>query len=155
MIQRVQSIYLSLIALLSLLLFKGSFLVFSEKTGSVLRVTFTGIVRSIDNHGFLLIEKLFPISAIIFLIPLLSLVTIFFFKNRAVQIWFSKLLVGLISALILGSVFYSYLIITKYNVQLIPGIKMVLPLFQLILSILTLRGIRKDDQLVKSYDRLR
>jgi hypothetical protein len=102
-----------------------------------------------------LIEKLFPISAIIFLIPLLSLVTIFFFKNRAVQIWFSKLLVGLISALILGSVFYSYLIITKYNVQLIPGIKMVLPLFQLILSILTLRGIRKDDQLVKSYDRLR
>jgi hypothetical protein len=30
-----------------------------------------------------------------------------------------------------------------------------MPVIQLILSILAFRGIKKDDQLVKSYDRLR
>jgi hypothetical protein len=150
-----QSIYLTLIALLSLLLFKGSFLVFSENAGSMIKVTFTGIVRSIDNQGFVMIEKLLPLSVIISLIPALSLITIFFFKKRTIQLWLSEVLIGLIFTLILVSLFYSYLIITKYNGQFIPGIKMVLPLFLLILSILALRGIRKDDQLVKSYDRLR
>ena|ERR1035437_3540933 len=155
MIQRMQSIYLTLIALLSLLLFKGSFLVFSENAGSMIKVTFTGIVRSIDNQGFVMIEKLLPLSVIISLIPTLSLITIFFFKKRTIQLWLSEVLIGLIFTLILVSLFYSYLIITKYNGQFIPGIKMVLPLILLILSILALRGIRKDDQLVKSYDRLR
>jgi hypothetical protein len=32
---------------------------------------------------------------------------------------------------------------------------MALPFLQLIFSILAYRGIKKDDQLVKSYDRLR
>jgi hypothetical protein len=150
-----QSIYLTLIALLSLLLFKGSFLVFSENAGSMIIVTFTGIVRSIDNHGYVIIEKIIPLSVIISLIPVLSLITIFFFKKRTIQLWLSKVLIGLVFTLILVSFVYSYLIITKYSGQFIPGIKIVLPLFLLILSILALRGIRKDDQLVKSYDRLR
>lgn len=155
MIQRIQSIYLALIALLSLLLFKGSFLVFSEKAGSMIRVTFTGIVRSIDNQGFVMIEKLIPLSVIVSLIPVLSLMTIFFFKKRTIQVWLSKVLIGLVFTLNLVSLFYSYIIITKFSGQLIPGIKMALPILLLILSILAFRGIKKDDQLVKSYDRLR
>lgn len=141
--------------LLSLLFLNGSFLNFIDKTGAVIKITFGSIVKSIEGQGIELVDKLLPLSLILILIPILSLVTIFFFKRRTIQLWLSKILIGLISVLILVSVFYSYLIITKYGGEIIPGIKMVLPLLLLVFSILALRGIRKDDQLVKSYDRLR
>ena len=155
MIQRIQSVYLSLIVLISLLLFNGSFLVFTENTGFVINVTFIGLFRDTNGQGIVMIERLLPLSVLIVLIPLVSLVTIFLFKKRTVQLLFAKVLFGLLSAFVLVSCFYIYRIISKYSGQIIPGAKMVIPLVLLILSILALRGIRKDDQLVKSYDRLR
>lgn len=155
MIQRIQSVFLLLIVLISLLLFKGNFLVFTENTGFVINVTFNGIFRDTNGQGIVMIERLLPLSVLIVLIPVLSLVTIFFFKKRVIQLWLSKVLIGLLSMFILVSCFYIYLIVSKYSGQIIPGIKMVIPLVLLILSILAFRGIRKDDELVKSYDRLR
>ena len=38
---------------------------------------------------------------------------------------------------------------------IIPGIKMVVPLLILIFGILAQRGIKHDENLVRSYDRLR
>lgn len=155
MIQRIQSLYFLLTTLLSLLFLKGSILNFINNSGSAIRITFTGIVKSAEGEGFEVMYNLLPLSVIILVIPVLSLVTIFFFKNRSVQLWLSKILIALVTGLILISVYCSYLIITQYNGELVPGIKMTLPLLQLVLSILAFTGIRKDDRLVKSYDRLR
>jgi hypothetical protein len=155
MIQRIQSVYLSLIVLISLLLFKGSLLVFTENTGSVINVTFNGIFRDTNGQGIVMIESLLPLSILIVLVPVVSLITIFLFKKRNVQLLLVKFLIGLLSAFILGSSFYIYLILSKYSSEFIPGIKMAIPFILLILAILALKGIRKDDQLVKSYDRLR
>jgi hypothetical protein len=155
MIQRIQSVYLSLIVLISLLLFKGSLLVFTENTGSVINVTFNGIFRDTNGQGIVMIESLLPLSILIVLVPVVSMITIFLFKKRNVQLLLVKFLIGLLSAFILGSSFYIYLILSKYSSEFIPGIKMAIPFILLILAILALKGIRKDDQLVKSYDRLR
>jgi hypothetical protein len=57
--------------------------------------------------------------------------------------------------LILTSAYYSYVVISNYEGSLTPGLKMILPLILLILSFLAYRGIKKDELLVKSYDRLR
>ena len=57
--------------------------------------------------------------------------------------------------LILVSVYYSYIVISRYNTSIVAGFKMAVPVVILILSVLAYRGIRKDDNLVKSYDRLR
>ena len=57
----------------------------------------------------------------------------------------------LVIALIHGSI----ITITKFEATITPGFKMILPLVMLILSVLVYRGIKKDDHLVKSYDRLR
>jgi hypothetical protein len=65
------------------------------------------------------------------------------------------LLIFLILALIAAIVYFSLDISGKYNASLIPGIKLVLPVLMLVLSALAYRGIRNDDALVKSYDRLR
>jgi hypothetical protein len=89
------------------------------------------------------------------LIPVLALVTILLFKDRKIQVCCAYVEIILATGLVLASLFYSYLIIVRYNTSIVPGIKMAIPVAILILSILAYRGIRKDDRLVKSYDRLR
>jgi glucan phosphoethanolaminetransferase (alkaline phosphatase superfamily) len=154
MIQRIQSIYLSLIVLLSILFLSGSFLSFAGKTGEVIKVTFNGIFRMAGtNHD--LIEKLLPLSILIILIPVMSLITIVMFKNRKIQLRLSFILIVLISIFVIATIHVSMSVIAKFDTTIIPGIKMFLPILILLFSILAHRGIKKDDQLVKSYDRLR
>lgn len=155
MIQRIQSVYLSLITILSLVLLNGSILVFSEKTGSLINVTFSGIFRANTGQGLELIEKLLPLSVLIILIPLISLITIFIYKNRKVQLRLSLFLIILISVFVIALIHVSLSVISKFEASIIPGYKMIIPVLILIISILAYRGIRKDDRLVKSNDRLR
>jgi Domain of unknown function (DUF4293) len=155
MIQRLQSVYLALVALFSLLFFSGSFLSFSEKAGSVILVTFNGIFRELNGQNSTLIEKLLPLSIIIILIPVISFITIFIFKNRKIQLKLSLFLTILIIIYVIALIHVSISIISKFDAGIIPGIKTILPVIMLIFSVLAYRGIRKDDQLVKSYDRLR
>lgn len=51
--------------------------------------------------------------------------------------------------------YYSYYIINNFNVEVDTGIKLIIPFFELLLSILAYRSIKKDEDLVRSYDRLR
>ena len=155
MIQRIQSVYLSLVVLLSILILNGSYLTFTDTNRSVFGITLRGLFRSTDGIGNELIAKLLPVSALMILIPLLALVTILLFKNRKIQMLFTTIEIILSVVLILLSVYYSYIVISRYDTSIVAGFKMVIPVVILILSILAYRGIRKDDNLVKSYDRLR
>lgn len=150
MIQRLQSIFLLLTTLLSLLLLKSGFITFSDVSGTVNNFTITGISGFSDS-----LLKTLPVTLLIIIIPIVSLITIFLFKNRQVQLILCKLLLVLVSAFIILLVFYSYKVISNYNAELIPGIRMAVPVIQLILVFMAYRGIKKDDDLVKSYDRLR
>jgi glucan phosphoethanolaminetransferase (alkaline phosphatase superfamily) len=140
---------------LSLLFLKGGFLAFAEKSGSVIKVSITGIIRDTGIQDYQLLERLIWLTIICILIPVFSAVSIFLFKKRNVQIWLVSVLIILNVILILFLTFYAYVIITKYNAIISPGIKMAVPVLQLIFSILAFRGIKKDDNLVKSYERLR
>jgi hypothetical protein len=155
MIQRIQSLYLSLIFLLSLFLFTGSFLSFKEESGSNINLKFLGIFR---DSGSLSVEKAgdaYPITIGIILIPVISMLTLVLFKNRKIQLKLAGLLIVLSLSFIVLSVLYVWIIITKYQSEVIPGIKMLIAGIILICSVLAYRGIKKDDNLVKSYDRLR
>ncbi|HUX57988.1 MAG TPA: DUF4293 family protein [Bacteroidales bacterium] len=155
MIQRLQSLYLSLTILLPLLFLKGSFLTFIDKSGSAIKITFNGIVKVTDTQGFELVEKLLPLSTLIIVIPVLSLITLLLYKNRKIQKLFAVIIIVLASGLIVISAYYSFTICNNYSTAVILGVKMGIPILILILSILAYNGIRKDDRLVKSYDRLR
>ncbi|MBK7132496.1 MAG: DUF4293 domain-containing protein [Bacteroidales bacterium] len=150
MIQRIQTVYLFLTTLISVLFLSGEFINFSDESGTVIIFTLAGI-SGISGPVF----KTLPVSLLIIIIPVLSLVTIFLFKNRRLQLILCKVLLALISALVISLVIYSYLVTRRYNAEIIPGIKMTIPVVQFILSYLAYRGIKKDDDLVKSYDRLR
>jgi glucan phosphoethanolaminetransferase (alkaline phosphatase superfamily) len=150
MIQRLQSLYLLLTTLLSFLFLKDGFIAFSDEPGSVINFTIATI--SVESETLM---KTLPVTLLIIIIPLLSLITIFLFKNRRLQVILCKTLLILVSAFIIVLVFYSYTVINRYNAELIPGIRMTVPVIQLVLVFMAYRGIKKDDDLVKSYDRLR
>jgi hypothetical protein len=155
MIQRIQSLYLFLTAVLSGLLMSGSVLNLSGKTGSVFKVTFTEVIKSTGDQGIEVIEKLLPFTILIVIIPLISLVTILLFKNRKIQLRLAFALIILTATLVIACIHVSLSVISKFEAGFVPGFKMIIPVLMLILSVLVYRGIKKDDLLVKSYDRLR
>ena len=155
MIQRKQTVYLSLTILLSLLFLTGSNLNFTDKSGSVMRVAFGGLLRNSGGEGFELIGRYLPLSVLMTLIPVISLITIMLYKNRKIQMRLALSVIILVAGLTIVLCYYSWSVITEYGADIIPGFKMVLPLLMLVFAVLAYRGIRKDDALVKSYDRLR
>jgi len=85
-----------------------------------------------------------------------AIVTIFLYKNRKVQI---RLCYGMLVSFIFIYVFY-YFIFIKQNfllAELLGHIRYtsIFPLISIILVYLAIRGIKKDDKLVRSLDRLR
>jgi len=155
MIQRIQSVYLFLTTVLAIIFLQGSFFNFIDKAGTSIKVTVSGIEQASAAQGFTVIEKLYPLTAALFIIALLSLTAIFIFRKRNIQLILVKILIALIVLLIIACAHSCYRIVTKYSMELVPGIKMAFPLLMLGFSFLAHRGIRKDDELVKSYDRLR
>ncbi|HUU99689.1 MAG TPA: DUF4293 family protein, partial [Bacteroidales bacterium] len=82
MIQRIQSIYLLLTTIMSVLFLKGSFLRFINNAGSELAIDFMGINQMNNEKGFELVEQMIPLTVIFILIPLISFLAIFLFKKR-------------------------------------------------------------------------
>src|SRR5664279_4166371 len=114
MIQRIQSLYLFVLAVLSGLLLTGSVLNFIDKTGSVIKVTYNEIIKSTGGQGIELIEKLLPLSILIIIITVFSLMTIFLYKNRKVQLRLALVLIiltatQLIAFVHVSSVSYTHL----------------------------------------------
>lgn len=135
MIQRVQSLYLFIIAALFATLFFTKFVGMNE------------IEYGVTDSVYMII-----INAVI---ALLALGTIFCFNNRTLQVRVS------IFNMVLMLGWYAMAAFVTYNdlggAFWNGNMKLVLtiPLISIILDYLAIRGILKDDALVKSYDRLR
>jgi len=149
MIQRKQTALLTIatISLLQLFLFP----VYSfEKEGQQTLLYIYGF--STINSDFLLLILLNVFNI------LLLLVIIFLYKKRTLQMKLCKLSTLLIAGLIVA-IFYvaenikSYQEFTGYTSDIRPA--MVAPLAALVLVILANRFINKDEELVRSADRLR
>jgi hypothetical protein len=148
MIQRIQSLYLTLIILFSILFLSGSFLNFFDTSGTVIKVTLNGIIRVTEVQSSELIE-------IVISIPVISLLTILLYKNRKIQLWLAFSVIMLAVSLIFASIFYSCSVSSTFSAKINPGVNLVIPLLILLFSILAYRGVRNDDRLIRSYDRLR
>ena len=155
MIQRIQTIYLLLTTILPLLFLKLKLLGFTNEDGGGYYLGFKGLYTSGTDQTLNLTKQFWPVSLLILLIPALSLITILLFRNRKLQMKLSLAIMILSTGLVAIEVFYSYSIMREFHVELVPGILMTVPLLILIFSILAWRGIRKDENLVRSYDRLR
>ncbi len=151
MIQRIQSVFLLAVAVFSGLLMTGDLIILDNGTGTLFSVSFAGL----GEVGGKFLQRLWPLSVIIALVPAMALVAIFLYKKRNLQMRVTMFIVLLsIGTLILGA-FYIYMFDRKIEVSLIWKVKALFPLISAILAGLAYRRILVDDMLVKSYDRLR
>lgn len=137
MIQRIQTLYMILVAIVA----GGLSFVFNLYT-----LEKGGDVFAKDD---LLYVGLFMGSAV------LALVTIFLFKNRKLQFVLNRF--NILFHLILLGIFVYRMLNLSGEMENISekGIGVILPLISIVLLVLANRAIKKDEDLVKSVDRLR
>ena len=136
MIQRIQSIYLLLVVLLSAI---GAFLLplwYNEEGVEVLAVD------QLTTLAF------FGVSAV------LALITIFLFKNRQLQFVLGRLNIILNFILLGFFVYWSQMLPGEMQISE-KGIGMLTPVLSIVFLVLANKAIKKDEALVKSADRLR
>ena len=135
MIQRIQTIWLLLAAVASFATLKLSF--YSGNKDNNLFEELTG-----SSHFLLLILSV--------AVGLLALITIFLFKNRKLQIRLS--LLGIVLQLVALVIYFQQIkTYVQGNFTLTSALSFIIPVF----FILAWLGIRKDEKLIKSMDRLR
>ncbi|MCB4809376.1 DUF4293 domain-containing protein [Tamlana sp. 62-3] len=136
MLQRIQTIYLLCAALVS----AGLIFVFN------LWVTENDItIFAKDEIVYL---GLFLGSA------LLSIISIFMFKNRKSQFMLGRLNI-ILNFILLGFFVYQSLNVSGETAVSEKGIGMLLPVISIVFLALANKAIKKDEDLVKSVDRLR
>jgi len=143
MIQRIQSIYLLLASIIS----GGLIFVFSLWSTSA-QTTF--VLDLFKEDSFLLngISLLFLLSAFS------TGIAIFLFKKRQLQFVLGRISI-LINLLLLGLLIYVSLILPGEMKFSEKGIGMFLPILAIVFVVFANKAIQKDEDLVKSVDRLR
>ena len=136
MIQRIQSIYLIIAAGIS----AGLIFVFPLWT-TTSEIQFFAINE-------LLYLSLFLGSAA------LALISIFIFKNRKLQFVLGRLNI-ILNFILLGLFVYRSLNLSGETDVSEKGIGILLPIFSIVFLVLANKAIKKDEDLVKSVDRLR
>jgi hypothetical protein len=153
MIQRIQTLWLILITVFSGLLLTGTIVEFTG-TSSVYDLS-AGCISTVGENNLITIQKTVPLMIILVLAPILSTITIFLYKYRKIQIKLSFVISGLIILSVLLGVYYSVQFMKSVEAGIIFNIKLLLPFLSLLFAVLAFKAIRKDKNLVKSYDRLR
>lgn len=134
MIQRIQSVYLFLVALLSSALLLG---VYQKNWGLVFEGTSLMVV---------LAESTFTL--------IVAIGSLFWYRNRQHQFVLNRL--NLIAQLfLLGFFVYRSLNLSGGAEAPEKGVGMLIPIFSIVFLVLANRAIKKDEDLVKSADRLR
>ncbi|MBT8394409.1 MAG: DUF4293 domain-containing protein [Bacteroidia bacterium] len=136
MLQRIQTVYL----FLALVVSAGLIFVFHLWTTKDNIKLF-----ALDNYLYL---GMFAGSGV------LSLISIFLFKNRKSQFVMGRLNI-ILNFILLGLFVYESLNLSGETNVSEKGIGMLLPIFSIVFLALANKAIKKDEDLVKSVDRLR
>lgn len=154
MLQRIQTLYLLLAFVLMAVLLFIPFGSFTMPDGSQYKLNSLGV--SVETAADTIVTfSALPAYLLLVTSVLLTLVTIFLYKKRMLQIRFC----GLNMVLMLGSVgvmyFFLYQAGKEFSAETHLSIFMFFPIASGILSWLALRAIAKDEALVRSIDRIR
>jgi heme/copper-type cytochrome/quinol oxidase subunit 3 len=160
MIQRIQSVYLLIIFLISnLMLFVNprfaSFRQQDNPTKVSVEVNYiTHTTYNASDNG-VSTQKLLNLVIIVAL-GLGSLLNVFLYKNTALQKRICIYIV-LASAILLGILFFDYYNIAnqRNSIPSYPGFHLVWPIVSAVFGFLAWNAIRRDEDLIKGMDRIR
>lgn len=150
MLQRIQTVYLLMVTGLMSVMFFLPLATFINNSSQPYIFNIIGLYKP---EG--LFCSTWPLELIVTLVGVLSLVTVFLYKRRLLQ---TKICIFNVILLLVfyGLVLYYYTLFKNESiVNLTPGFSFPLPLIALILDLMAIRSIRKDEALVKSLDRIR
>ncbi|MDL2290262.1 DUF4293 domain-containing protein [Paludibacteraceae bacterium OttesenSCG-928-F17] len=157
MIQRIQTVYLLIIVILSACTF---FLpvanLYDSANVFLYKLNYQGLVLS-EGDELIILNNLntWCLKIISGLIPLIALITIFLYKKRVLQIRLSFinmiLMLGYYAILFLTVIQGANRMESEWSLNIVAAF----PLVCAILNYLAIRAIGKDQALIKSLDRLR
>ena len=144
MIQRIQSLYLLIAALISGVL-----------------ILFLKLWTAVDGSDFYVLDAfktsdyLLRIAAVLFfIVAIMALYNIFLFKNRKLQFVVGRIII-LINFFLVGLlVYFSQNLSGEIKISE-KGIGLFIPIITILLVVLANKAVKKDEELVKSVDRLR
>lgn len=157
MLQRIQTVWLFLATLVILGLFIFPYLNYIDLVGLGRKLLVTGEYSAVNNESVKQSSFVLQTIATIF-VALVPIVTIFQFKNRKLQvklIYLTQVLIVLMGGCMYFTATSKLSLISQgFNAQNI-GVGFFLLPVAIILLVMAINGIRKDDKLIKSADRLR
>lgn len=157
MIQRVQTIYLFLAAVIMAVVNWLPLVEFSVNNNTIDSVVpFYTYGIHLESEGVITAITTYPIAIISALAAVLSFITIFMYKNRIKQINIS--LISMFLSLMFYLIFFIYWWYAKDALATdgtTIGLGIVFPAISVILNILAAKAIKADEKLVRSADRIR
>ncbi|MFC2113693.1 DUF4293 domain-containing protein [Bacteroidota bacterium] len=152
MIQRIQTLFLlGAVVCLAMMLFLPLAEILTD-TG----ISYTALGRGLQKEDGELILSTWPVFILILITAIMLTLNIFFYKNRKLQIRFC--VYGIILGFgMIGLLYYFWVVIFRqlevdtYWIR----IPVVFPVVAIILTYLAFRGIRRDEILIRSIDKIR
>lgn len=156
MIQRVQSVYLLLVTILMSFLLVRPYAVISFKDGQILHFRANKIEYGLDRNGASVYKTTAPIVVVALITGLLSLINIFLFHRRIIQMRICLLNgVLIVILLIIMLIYYSSSMHSPGVLHHTFRLAAVFPVIALVMDIMAYRSIQSDEMLVNSYNRIR
>lgn len=153
MIQRIQSIYLAIALILTGGLFYSKLATLVSATESY-SLKYNGIIAEVVNNSNVVLPAL-ALQMLLIITTLAIITTIFLYKKRLLQIRIGGLSIGLLVGLS-GLIYYFGKMGAKELVAEVSfNWTIIAPIISIILIIMAMISIAKDEALVKSLDRLR
>ncbi len=139
------------VTLLSGLMLTGDLVMMDSGSGTLFSINFMGL----SEKGGEILQRLWPLTFLLALVPVLSLAALFLYRKRPLQMRITMIVLLLsLGTLILGA-FYVVMFDRKIDITVLWKVRALFPLVSAILAWLAHRAILRDELLVKSYDRLR
>lgn len=154
MIQRIQSLWILLAIIMVCLFYSIDAVSFMGEGGAQYSIKSAGIYSSV-NGAFQKDLNSTVLLILVILITVLLLVTLFIYKYRKLQIKISFIVLILQFSIYIVLIIISSGIHKDHDAKIFPELGSVFPFLGMIFTILACRGIKKDENLVRSYDRLR
>lgn len=155
MIQRIQTLYLLAIVALMVAAIFTPLAYFVAGAESYQLFAFSLKAEGVEGAG----QSTLYMGVIVALAALVPLITIFLYKNRLLQIRLCAVELVLLAGAEIFMAIYYYLSDRMFSMMEFHTqgfrIAIIFPLIALILDYLALRAIFKDEQLVRSLDRIR
>ncbi len=154
MIQRIQTLYLFLAAVAIGMVFAFPLAELLVNNQNLFIFRYRGLYEIIENKEILSVPS-YPL-AILFAISLfITIITIFLFKNRNWQMRLS--IINILLLLASPGVIYFYIAVAfkNFDADVKYSLFALMPIISAILTYMAYRGIRKDELLVMSMDRIR